>query len=292
MPQIRINQVEIEYEEIGKGEPIVLIMGIGVQLIHWPDGFCDMLAKQGFRVIRFDNRDVGLSTKFHDHGVPDLKSLMLRRIFQLSIESPYRLHDMAEDTAKLIESLGEASAHIVGVSMGGMIAQTLAITHPTHVRTLTSIMSHPGNLYSSICRPKALKALLQKPPRNADEAADRALTFYQTCGSTGYPLDVESIRERAKRGYERCAYPPGFARHFSAIVASGSRKSLLKNVRVPTLVIHGTEDPLIPPRGAEQTCQAIPQAKLLWIDGMGHDLPEGAWPTMIEAITHQARHLE
>lgn len=291
MPRAKTNGIELEYEIIGEGEPLVLIMGIGAQLIYWRDEFCQRLAGEGFTVVRFDNRDVGLSTKLDGHRAPGFSELVARGVLGLPIEAPYDLSDMADDTAGLLDALGFERAHIVGASMGGMIAQTMAITHPHRVASLCSIMSNPGGRRHLVSAPRAMKALLQPAPKDREEAMDKAAAFYAVCGSTGFERDVEAIRERSGRAYDRCYYPQGFLRHMAAIFATGSRREALKFVRAPTAVIHGSADPLILPSGGRATAAAIRGSRLHVVDGMGHDLPEGAWPQVIEAIGSNARRV-
>lgn len=289
MPRIHANGIELEYEVMGTGEPMVLIMGIGAQLIAWPDGLCKQLVDRGFQVIRFDNRDVGLSSKLEGAPITKVSTLLWRALLGLPVDAAYSLVDMADDIAGLLDALELPDAHIVGASMGGMIAQTMAIVHPSRVRTLTSIMSHPGDRLSSLSQPKALRALLGKAPRNRDEAIDRYLTFHRVAGSKGFEVDVDYLRDLAGRAYDRCHYPRGFMRQLAAIAATGDRTRALRFVRAPTLVLHGSDDPLIRPVGGRATARAIPGAELQIIDGMGHDLPRGTWPIISGAI---ARHVE
>lgn len=296
VPLARISeQIELAYEILpptdssaGETRPLVLVMGIGAQLIYWPDAFCTRLTDRGFTVIRFDNRDVGLSTKLEGRRAPPLQTMISRVVAGLPIAAPYTLLDMADDLAGLLDHLGIERAHVVGASMGGMIAQTFAIAHPHRVRSLVSIMSHPGGRRYMLSSPRALRALLMPAPRSREEAMDRAEAFYQVVGSRGFERDVATIRERAGRAYDRCFYPPGFLRQLAAILASGSRREALRFVRSPAAVIHGSDDPLIPPRGGRATARALPNAELHLIEGMGHDLPEGAWPTIIGAIERAA----
>jgi len=283
------NGLELAFESIGDGDPLVLVMGIGAQLTHWRDAFCHQLAARGFRVIRFDNRDVGLSSKLGDARAPDIRKMIVGLLLGRTLQAPYTLLDMADDTAGLLDALDIDRAHIVGASMGGMIAQTMAIAHPHRVKTLTSIMSHPGCVRFMVSDPRALKVLLQRPPRTRSEAMDRAEEFYRAVGSRGFELDLSGTRERAGRAYDRCFYPRGFARQMAAILASGSRREALRYVRAPTQVIHGSVDPLIRPAGGRATARAIPKARLDIVDGMGHDLPEGAWSRIIDAIEANAR---
>ncbi len=288
MPRVAANGIELHYESTGRGEPLVLVMGIGAQLIYWPDGFCEQLAARGFELIRFDNRDVGLSSKLDEARAPAFRVMVLRAALGLPVAAPYSLSDMADDTAALLDALGFERAHVVGVSMGGMIAQTMAIRHPERLYSSTSIMSHCGDRRFMASRPSALRVLLSPPPNSREEAADRAEEFYRAVGGTRFPLDVESLRDRARRSYDRCFYPAGFVRHMAAILASGSRTAALRRLVVPSLVIHGSADPLIRPAGGRATARAIPGARLEMIEGMGHDLPEGVWAPIIDAIVSHA----
>lgn len=285
----RPDASEASAESLRSGEPLVLIMGIGAQLIYWPDDFCAALAERGFSVIRFDNRDVGLSTKLEGRRAPPLQTMISRMAAGLPVAAPYTLLDMADDVAGLLDHLGIDRAHVVGASMGGMIAQTFAIAHPHRVRSLTSIMSHPGGRRHMLASPRAIRALLMPAPRDRDEAMARAETFYRVVGGRGFPLDIETVRERAGRAYDRCFYPAGFLRQLAAILASGSRREALAFVRVPAAVIHGADDPLILPRGGRATAEALPDARLVVVEGMGHDLPRGAWPQILDAIEGAAR---
>jgi pimeloyl-ACP methyl ester carboxylesterase len=289
MPSVGTNGLELEYETLGEGEPLILIMGIGAQLIYWQDEFCEQLAARGFRVVRFDNRDVGLSSKLGDHRPGNVRKMILKRMLNMKLEAPYTLLDMADDTAGLLDALDIDRAHIVGASMGGMIAQTMALAHPHRLASLTSIMSHTGCRRFLFSDPRATRVLLNKPPRSKEEAMDRAATFYGVVGSKGFPQDADGVRERAGRAYDRCFYPRGFVRQMAAILASGSRLESLRYTRVPTCVIHGSVDPLIFPAGGRATARAIPNARFELIEGMGHDLPRGAWPQIIDAIVSNAR---
>jgi pimeloyl-ACP methyl ester carboxylesterase len=290
MPTARANGIDLYYEVTGHGRPLVLVMGIGAQLVAWPQGFIDLLVAHDFQVILFDNRDVGLSQKIDDAGrPPPVRTAMARAMFGLPIDAPYSLVDMADDVAGLLDHLGLDDAHVAGVSLGGMVAQTLAITHPGRLRTLTSIMSHTGDRFTGIGSPRALQALLGPAPRNPAEAGERAVNFTRICGSTGFPIDEDDIRRRAAAAYERCFYPRGFVRQFLATLATGSRTAALRFVRTPTLVMHGSADTLLPPRGGRATARAIPGARFQLIEGMGHDLPRGAWPILADAIAEHAR---
>lgn len=284
------NGIDLAWDERGEGPTVLLIMGIGAQMIYWPDGFCDAIAQEGFRVVRFDNRDVGESTYLSSAGVPPIGKTLAAAFLGTPLDAPYTLEDMADDTAMFLDEIGIDRAHVVGASMGGMIAQTMAFTHPHRVSTLTSIFSTTGERRLDVSAPRGLKALLGAVPRSREEAQDRTVELYSVIGSTGYPRDEAYIRERAGRAYDRGQNPRGFLRQFAAIAKSGDRTSRLRFVRAPTLVIHGTVDPLIRPIGGELTAKAIPGARLERITGMGHDLPEALWPRLTNLLVeHTAR---
>ena len=224
MPHVRVGEVELCYESMGEGAPLLMIMGLGAQLVLWPDDFCRALVQRGFRVIRFDNRDAGRSSRLDHLGTPRIRRELLRWSLGRRIEPPYRLEAMADDAAGLLQALGVPRAHVMGASMGGMIAQLLAIRYPPRVASLTSIMSHPGDRRSKIPRPRALRALLQPPPRTRDEAEDSWVHFYRTVGGTGFPFDEASVRERARRQFDRGASPRGVVRQMMAILAASDRR--------------------------------------------------------------------
>jgi pimeloyl-ACP methyl ester carboxylesterase len=290
MPIVQANGIQIEYDTFGdaKRPPLLLIMGLGAQMILWDEEFCGRLAERGHWVIRFDNRDVGKSQKLAEHGMPNVVEAMTAPMMRQPFAAPYNLSDMAADAAGLMDVLGVRSAHVVGASMGGMIAQTLAIERPERVRGLTSIMSSTGNPELPPPTPQAMAALLSKPPEDRDEAIEHAVRVFRTIGSPGFPFDEPFIRQRAARSYERGFHPPGVVRQFVAILSSGSRKERLRSLRVPTLVIHGAEDPLIPVAAAGDTAEAIPGAELMVIEGMGHDMPRAVWPRLIDGISSLA----
>ncbi len=282
--RVHTNGIELEVESTGDGEPLILIMGLGAQLIHWPDGLVSGFETRGFRVIRFDNRDVGLSTKFDHIKLQPIQSMMYRAWLGLPIEPAYTLSDMARDVVGLLDELAIERAHIVGASMGGMIAQLLAIEHPDRVRSLTSIMSTPGGRRFATVSPSAYRALLGPAPRTREQAIERAFSFIDACGSRTWPLDRARLRDVAGRAYDRCYCPRGFVRQLSAVLASKSRVSELRRLAVPSLVIHGSVDGLVPLRAGQATADAIPGARLRVIRGMGHDLPAGTWPLIADAI--------
>jgi pimeloyl-ACP methyl ester carboxylesterase len=280
-----VNGIELCYQEMGdpEGEPLLLIMGLATQMIAWSDDFCAMLAERGFRVVRFDNRDIGRSTKLRSAGVPNAVNLLVGRG-----EPPYRLRDMAADTVGLMDHLGIEAAHLVGASMGGMIAQCTAIGHPDRVRSLCSIMSTTGSRRVGHPSYKTFGLLIGKPPRQREAAIERVIKTFKTIGSPGYPFDEERIREIAGRSFDRGHSQAGIARQLHAITASGDRTARLRQLDVPTVVIHGKNDVLVNPSGGRATANAIPNARLKMIDGMGHDLPRQLWPTLVEEIACNA----
>ena len=284
--------ISLEWEAFGdrKNEPLILIMGLGAQMLLWPDAFCEQLAARGFWVVRFDNRDVGLSTKLHSLGVPNiLPRLLLRAAARVRLASPYTLSDMARDTVGLMDALGIADAHIVGMSMDGMIAQTIAIEHPERVRSLVSYASTNGDFGLPNGRPEVLRALTAKPPTDGFEAAVAfGVNILKTIGSPAYHDPIEA-RKLVIRGMERSTYRLGMARQFAAILAAEPRSTRLKNVRVPTTIIHGRIDGLLPLAHGEATARAIPGAKLVVLDTMAHDVPRPLWPQLIDAIEQNAR---
>ncbi|MBI3782679.1 MAG: alpha/beta hydrolase [Deltaproteobacteria bacterium] len=287
MPRAQANGIEIEYEEFGdrNGRPLLLIMGLGGQMILWHEDLCEAFASRGFRVIRFDNRDVGRSTWFDHLGVPDIMSTVTAAFARLPINAPYLLKDMAADAVGLLDALGIDKAHIVGASMGGMIAQTLAIEFPSRALSLTSIMSTTGNPDLPQAKPEAMGVLLAPPPTNREESIERGVMVFRTIGSPGFPFDEADVRDRATRSFERGFNPAGTMRQLVAILASGSRTEKLRAVQIPALVVHGKDDPLVPLAGGEDTAHAIPGAQLMVIDGMGHDMPTAVRPRLVEAIS-------
>jgi pimeloyl-ACP methyl ester carboxylesterase len=281
----RHDGVEIRYERVSEDgdRPLLLIMGLGMQMIFWPDDLCAGLARRGFTVARFDNRDTGLSTHFRAAGAPSLLQILSRP----ATAAVYRLDDMADDAAAVLDALGWDSAHIVCASMGGMIAQTLAIRHPARVRSLTSIMSTPS---PRIGRPTlaALTALMTRRVADREAAAERMVRVFRVIGSPRYPLDEDWLRDVGRRAYDRCHDPAGAQRQLAAIYASGDRRARLAQVRAPTLVLHGEADPLVRPAGGRATAAAVPGARLITYPGMGHNLPLELWPAMVAEIDQVA----
>src|SRR3989441_742140 len=286
MPAARANGIEIAYETFGapEGRPLLLIMGLAAQMILWDDHFCAALASRGHRVIRFDNRDVGLSSKLEEAGMPDAAAAMQTAFLGQRVDAPYTLRDMAADAVGLLDALGIAAAHVVGASMGGMIAQAMAIAHRARVLSLTSIMSSTGDRSLPPARPEAAALLLL--PVAADRAGnvERAVHIFRTIGSPGFPFDEARVRELAVRSYDRCFHPAGVARQLVAILASGSRRQALAAVTVPTLVIHGRDDPLVPLEAGPHTARAGPGAAPPGIDGTGHRPPRALLPPIIDRI--------
>ncbi len=296
MPQVSANDITIEYESFGEtSNPVILlIMGLGMQLIAWPEQFCVELASRGYRVIRYDNRDTGFSTKFEDATTPSVASLIFRSMLRLPIRVPYTLRDMADDAAGLLDSLDVESAHIVGASMGGMIAQNLAAGHPRRVRSLTSVMSTSGHRSLPGADPLVTRHVFRTRPTGNDREAVIAhnMRTVELLGSPAYPVDADTRREMVSISFDRCYFPSGFSRHVAAIVKDGDRRSRLATITAPTLVIHGREDPLVPLAGGIDTANHIPGAQLEIIDGMGHNFPVELWPQIIGLITDHARQSE
>jgi pimeloyl-ACP methyl ester carboxylesterase len=286
----RANGIDLCYEIFGDdgAEPMLLIMGLGAQMIHWDDDFCRQLAARGFRVIRFDNRDIGQSSKLTGGKRLGPVELLKLRFLKIPVAAPYRLHDMALDVIGLMDALDIKSAHLVGASMGGMIAQEVAISFPQRVRSLTSIMSTTGNPKLPPPTREAAAVLMAPPPKTKEEYFERFAQTWKVLRVGSFPQDEALDRSRAERTFERGLNPAGVARQLRAVLASGSRKERLASVKAPTLVIHGTVDPLVPAAGGKDTAASIPGARLLMIAGMGHALPIPMWPEIIGAIDKHA----
>lgn len=284
MPRVQANGIELEYDTFGDpADPaLVLVMGLRAQMIAWDEALCGQLAEQGFHVIRFDNRDSGLSTQLDHLPAPDLAAILSGDRATV----PYTLTDMALDVVGLLDALGIDKVHLVGASMGGMIVQQCAIDHPERLLSLCSIMSTTGNPAVGKASPEALALLTRPPATTREEAVETSVAGWRVFGSPGG--DEEQVRARSAMAYDRAFRPAGGLRQYAAIVASPDRTPGLQGVRLPTLVVHGMADTLVDPSGGQATAAAIPDAELLLVDGMGHDLPPAIWPTLIRAIRRNA----
>ena len=286
--QISANGIAIEVEDLGKptGEPLLLIMGLGMQLTAWHRGLVQQMLDQGFRVIRFDNRDIGLSQNFDGLGAPNLALAALQRLAHWPVRSAYSLSDMADDAAGVLTALGLKSAHVCGASMGGMVAQQLALNHPERVRSLTLMMTDSGA--RGLPRPtlKVSAALLARPadPYDLDSLVDHYYRLFRLIGSPAYPGPEAWLRQVCADAVRRSNRPQGFARQLMAIAADTGRAVQLGRIKLPALVLHGLADPLIPVAAAHDLAARIPGAQLELIEGMGHDLPEPLWPRFVAAI--------
>jgi pimeloyl-ACP methyl ester carboxylesterase len=283
-------RIDMAYERFGEPElpPALLVMGLGTQMLGWPDGFCAALAARGMHVIRFDNRDIGLSSHLTGVPAPDVGAALHGD----SSSASYRLSDMAADTIGLLDALGLDSAHLVGASMGGMIAQTVAIEYAHRVRSLTSIMSSTGDPSVGQATQRALAALLSPPAATRAEAIDRTVSIVRVIGSPGFELDEDDLRRRTGLAYDRADDPVGVARQLVAIAASGDRTAALRSVSVPTLVLHGADDPLVDVSGGRATAGAIPGAELVVLNGMGHHMPQELWAEITRHIGELVQRAE
>jgi pimeloyl-ACP methyl ester carboxylesterase len=287
MARAKVGSVELEYDVRGEGVPLLLVMGIGAQLVFWDDEMVDRFVARGFQVIRFDHRDIGLSTRLDHLPVPRPGRTVVRALLRQAVDAPYTLSDMAGDVVGLLDHLAIERAHVVGVSMGGMIAQHLAIEHPRRLRSLTSVMSTPGKLRLTWSDPRALAALFGPAPRTAEQAEANIVRTFRAIGGAE-PADEPRLRETARRAFERGLSPRGFLRHFAAIAASGDRTERLARVRTPTLVLHGANDPLIKPAAGRATAKAIPGARYVEVPGMGHFMPKRLWDELVGRIADHA----
>jgi pimeloyl-ACP methyl ester carboxylesterase len=282
----RVGDVELAYETFGDRShpPLLLVMGLGTQMLGWRASFCEQLSERGFFVVRYDNRDVGRSTKFSSHRPPTPAQLLRRD----AKAAAYTLADMADDGVGLLDCLGLAAAHVVGASMGGMIAQTIAFRHPDRVLSLVSIMSNTGARWSGQPSLSMYGTLLRRAPRDREGYIEHPMKAFAKVGSPGFPRDEADLRELATMSFERGHDPAGSGRQLAAIIAGADRTKDLGTIRVPTLVIHGDKDKLVAPSGGRATAKAIPGARLMTIAGMGHDLPRPVWPRIIDAIAENA----
>ena len=292
MAQVDANGVQIEYESFGspENETVLLVMGFGAQMTLWPVELCEELVRRGYHVVRYDNRDCGLSQKFSELGQPDMGAMMTALMEGKPVEAPYTLDDMAADGMNLLTALGIEKAHIAGASMGGMIVQTMAANHPDRVLSVTSIMSTTGNPEVPQGKPEAMAALTTPLPENAgiDDIVAQGLTVWRLSRSPKFHDDEERIRARTERDAKRSFFPEGTTRQMAAIVASGDRRPKLKTLKMPAVVLHGTDDALIPVEGGKDTAANIPGADLRIVEGMGHDCPLALVDTFADAITAAA----
>jgi pimeloyl-ACP methyl ester carboxylesterase len=287
MSTARSNGLELEYDTFGDSQDpaLVLVMGLGAQMTGWDADFCRAIAAEGFHVVRFDNRDIGLSTYLDDLPLPEVAAVMAGDFSTV----PYGLEDMADDVVGLLDDLGITKAHVVGASMGGMIVQVLAINHPGRLLSLCSIMSTTGDRTVGQGTPEALAVLTRPPAATREESIEQGVAGSRAIGSPGFPATDEELREKSARSYDRAFHPAGAARQLAAIVSTPDRTQALRAFTLPTLVIHGEADPLVDPSGGKATAAAIEGSELLLIAGMGHDLPRGAWPAIVPAIVRNAR---
>lgn len=287
---VSANGITINYDTFGHPDhtPLLLVMGLGAQMIVWEEAFCEQLARHNLYVIRYDNRDVGLSSKIESGGIPNIQELLMKQAAGLPMEATYYLKDMAADGIALLDVLGIEKAHIMGASMGGMIVQEMAIHFPERVLSMISIMSTTGEPIEP-ATPEAMTVLLTPAPANRDGYIQSTLASSAVLNGNTFPLNEEKIRRRAARTFDRQYYPLGIARQLAAILASGSRTEALQQIDIPTLVIHGSEDPLVRPEGGYKTAEAVPNAKLLVIEGMGHNIPELVWDDVIGTIVEHIR---
>lgn len=291
MPQIKANGLDIEYESFGRddAEAILLIMGLGAQLTQWPLDLCEALVARGYRVIRFDNRDAGLSSRMERDRAFAFSDAFFALAAGKSSFAPYSLSDMGNDAVGLLDALGIEQAHIVGASMGGMIAQHVVAEHPGRCLSLTSIMSSSGNPMLPPPRPRVLSLFMsQGHSHNAAAVIAKGIKTYEVIGSPGFPTDAATLREWVERDAARAYYPQGVMRQMAAVLSDGDRRSLLRKIDVPAIVLHGRDDPLVPLAAGEDTAANIAGAELRVIDGMGHDLPLALVPQIADAIVSAA----
>ena len=286
MARAKANGLELEYETFGdpSDRALLLIGGLGSQMISWEEDFCTQLAARGFRVIRFDNRDSGLSTRMEEAGFPDMAAA-----FGGNPQPAYQLEDLADDAVGLLDALGIGAAHVVGVSMGGFIAQTAALNHPDRVLSLTSIMSGPGGEDAVAPKPEGAAVLVVSPQTTREERIAQAIWIRRALLGSSDPFDEAFELARVSRVIDRAYYPIGTGRQLVAVLAAKSRLERLKHVHVPTLVIHGNDDVLVPVENGRLVAEAVPGARYIEIDGMGHVLPKRVWPQVLDAIEEIAR---
>jgi pimeloyl-ACP methyl ester carboxylesterase len=267
---------------------LLLVMGLGTQMVAWPEAFCRQLADRGFFVIRYDNRDIGRSTHLRELRPPTIRQLLLRD----RSAAKYSLADMAADGIGLLDRLGIERAHVAGASMGGMIAQTMAARHPDRVLSLASIMSNTGHIWKGTPGLRIYPVFLRRPAPNREGAVESFVSVFRLIGSPGFPFDEAETRKAAELSYDRGYNPAGSGRQLAAIIAAGDRTAELRGITAPTVVIHGTKDKMVRPSGGRATAAAIPGSRLVEIEGMGHDLPRGAWDRMVDAIVANAERAD
>ena len=293
MVQILANGIQIEADAAGdpSAVAILLIRGLGTQMIQWPPSLLRELVAAGHRVVRFDNRDVGLSQKFDSHPTTDLATVMQTVRAGGAPEVAYRLDDMAEDAIGVLDAFGIERAHVLGISMGGMIAQLVAAKHPDRTRSLISVMSSSGDPSLPAAKPEAMQVLMSRPenPLDRECVIEHGLAGRRVIGSPDYPDDDEQVRDELGRAFDRCYHPAGVARQMAAVIASGSRVPLLARIAAPTLVIHGAADPLVDIEAGRDTARRIPGARFEVIAGMGHDLPSALVPRLVDLIVEHTR---
>ncbi len=290
MPSVRANGIEIAYETFGRpgDRPLLMITGLGMQMLQWDEPFCEALAARGHYAIRFDNRDTGLSSSFDHAGLPNLGALMKPGADRTGVA--YTLDDMADDAAGLMTALGIESAHVFGASMGGMIAQTLGYRHAPRVRSLVSLYSSTGNPSLPPAKPEAMAALLAPRPADRAGAIEAVVAAAHATSGPGYPIDADHVRAKATRMFDRAHRPNAAARHLAAIAAQGDRSPRLVTVVAPTLVLHGNADPLVPVEGGRDTAKCIPGAELVEIEGLGHGIPPALWERFADLVAaHTAK---
>ena len=289
--KVKANGIDIEVDDSGgSGPAVLLVMGLGMQLIAWPDALVQALGAAGYRVIRHDNRDVGLSQSFDELGAPNLAWALLRQKLGLRLRPPYTLGEMAQDALGMLDALGVARAHVMGVSMGGMIAQRMALAAPERLLSLTSVMSTSGARGLPGPTPEVQRAMLARP-RDAQAMLERSVRLFQMIGGPGFPTPAAELRTRVAAAMARANRPQGVQRQLLAILADATRAEQLARISTPTLVIHGRADPLVPLAGGEDTARRIPGARLAVVEGMGHDLPPGVVDRMLPLLLpHFAAH--
>ncbi len=294
MPIVQLPNLKMAYEQDGTGRPLLMIMGVGGQLVQWPPDFCEALIQKGFSIIRPDNRDVGLSEKFDQYGVPNTQQAFWRQAVKLPINAPYTLEDMAEDKIQLLDHLGIEQCDILGISMGSMITQILAAKYPQRFKTVTLMHTNTGKLRHGIqTKPKALQALLKRSTiRNADEFANYFQYLFSVVGSPNLQRPPEVLKEAGKALYARGYHRDGFKRQFTAIMATGDRERFYSNITHPTAVIHGRKDPLLCMAGARAVVHAIPTAQGHYFDELGHDIPSELVPDFAHIIHELAQTVD